>query len=319
MSDVAIRVEGLVVRWGAREAVAGVSFMVEQGEVVGLVGPDGSGKTSVLRAVCGLLRPHRGRVTVGGMDAWTQRRELHRFLTYVPQRFGLYPDLSVDEHLRFFGLLHGVRDWAQKREALLERVGLAAFRTRLAQELSGGMRQKLALAVALLRGPRVLVLDEATTGVDPITRRQLWDLLTEEVARGATILVSTPSLEEAERCARVVMMHQGGILAQGTPSQLQATCPPAWVVEAQPREKVAAVLGTMGEVREFWSVGTSFRVWASPPHAEAIRARLLAEGCVITRWGQAAPRLEDAFLWHVRGRVRDGGKAVPPERPAARH
>jgi ABC-2 type transport system ATP-binding protein len=314
--DPVIRARQLTVRYGAVQAVCGIDLAVRRGEVVGLIGPDGAGKTSTLRVVAGLLRPAGGEVTVLGVDAWRQRRTLHRRLGYLAQRFALYGDLSVDENVQFFALLYGIPRWRARRDALLDRVGLAPFRGRQADRLSGGMRQKLALACALMHAPEVLLLDEPTTGVDPVTRREFWRLLAELVSEGLTLVVATPYLDEAERCSRVVLMHAGRVLVDAPPREIPAMAGGGLLeVEAAPRATVAAALAGVDGVLGIAPFAARFHVRiAAEADAGAVagrvRAALAAAGVTVTVVRPAEPGLEDAFLHLTRERAVDNGEAA---------
>lgn len=294
-----VSVEGLTVKYGATEAVRGISLSVHEGEVLGLIGPDGAGKTTTLRAIAGLHPVTAGRVTVLGRDAWRHRRNLHRDLGYLAQRFALYGDLTVDENMRFFALLLGVPRWESRREELLARVGLTPFRSRSADHLSGGMRQKLALAASLMHAPRILLLDESTTGVDPISRREFWNLLADLVAEGLTLVLATPYLDEAERCSRVVLMHRGTILAEGEPPALASLIPGAvFEVAATPRHEAQVALARADGVVDVQPFAARFhvRVATTDGGMERVRSALETAGCVIEDLRSMPPRLEDVFL-----------------------
>jgi drug efflux transport system ATP-binding protein len=308
---VVLSAQGLVVRYGTREGVRGLDLQVTRGEVVGLIGPDGAGKTSSLRAFAGLERPAGGRVDVFGSDAWKTRRALHRRLGYLAQRFALYGDLTVDENAQFFGLLLGVADWRARREGLLRRVGLLPFRERAADRLSGGMRQKLALACSLMHSPEVLLLDEPTTGVDPVTRREFWNLLADLVAEGLTLVIATPYLDEAERCSRVVLMYEGRILADAPPKELVALLPGLlFEVAAEPRARVASALAGLPGVLDVQPFAARFHVrMEDGGGAAAIEAALAAAGATAEEVREIRPRLEDVFLHLTR-------RGPPPLREA---
>ena len=209
-------------KFGATVALDGLTFDVRAGEMFGVIGPDGAGKTTAMRAICGLLLPDSGTVRVQGVDPFQQRRKTAATIGYVSQRFSLYGDLSIDENIEFFARIHGVTDFSERRSRLLALTGLEPFRARLADRLSGGMKQKLALACTLVHEPPVLVLDEPTTGVDPVSRREFWKLLAEFIGQGLTIVLATPYLDEAERCHRVALMAGGRLLALDAPARLQA-------------------------------------------------------------------------------------------------
>ncbi|NVJ28081.1 ABC transporter ATP-binding protein [Myxococcus sp. AM011] len=220
--DVDVSMEDVRRAFGAAQALKGVSLAVHTGEVYGLVGPDGAGKTTAIRLMAGLLLPDAGRVRMLGEDPADTRSSVRESLGLVPQRNTLYGDLSVDENLRFFSRLFGLsnQDFAERRERLLDITRLGRFTDRRADALSGGMYKKLALACALLHRPRVLLLDEPTNGVDPVSRRELWELLYGLVHEGMTLLVSTPYMDEAARCHRVGLLYSGELIAEGDPREL---------------------------------------------------------------------------------------------------
>jgi ABC-2 type transport system ATP-binding protein len=220
--DAAMAFDRVTKRYGPLTAVDAVSFAVESGEMFGLIGPDGAGKTTSIRMACGLLRADGGQVRILGRDPITQHRAMTGDVGYLSQRFSLYGDLSIDENIAFFAEIHGVRHYTSSRERLLEMTQLTPFRSRRADRLSGGMKQKLALACTLVHEPKILLLDEPTTGVDPVSRREFWKLLSEFLSRGLTIVMSTPYLDEAERCGRVALLHDGRLLAIDRPAELQA-------------------------------------------------------------------------------------------------
>jgi ABC-2 type transport system ATP-binding protein len=218
---IAIELRDVVKRYGAVEALAGLSLDVRTGEMFGLIGPDGAGKTTAIRLICGLLHADGGEVRVLGLDPHRDHRVLTERVGYLSQRFSLYGDLTIDENIAFFAEVHGVRDYTRRRDQLLSMTQLTPFRSRLADRLSGGMKQKLALACTLVHEPELILLDEPTTGVDPVSRREFWKLLSEFLASGITILMSTPYLDEAERCTRVALVHEGRALAIDEPDRLR--------------------------------------------------------------------------------------------------
>ena len=205
-------------------AVDHLSFEVRSGEIFGLVGPDGAGKTTTLRMLAGILPPDEGTATVAGFDVVRDPESAKHDLSYMPQRFGLYEDLTVDENIRFYADLFGVRkaEREERSAQLLQAAGMREFRKRLAGKLSGGMKQKLGLVCALIHRPKVILLDEPTTGVDPVSRRDFWRILYELISEGVAILTSTAYLDEAERCHRVALLHQGKLLFCDTPANLKA-------------------------------------------------------------------------------------------------
>ena len=293
----------LVVRYGQNEAVRGISFEVRPSEVVGLIGPDGAGKTSTLRVLGGLQKATDGHAIAFGEDCWASRRSLHTRLGYLAQRFALYGDLTVDENVQFFAMMNGVADWRERRRQLLDLVGLAPFHTRLADRLSGGMKQKLALACTLIHSPEVLLLDEPTTGVDPVTRREFWRLLADLVSEGLTLLVATPYLDEAERCTRVLLMHEGVVLADSKPQQIPAMMPGTILeITATPRATAADILSALEGVADVSVFGPTLHVHLEGDRhsPQSIQQMLNAEGVEVDQLKVVPAGLEDAFLYLTR-------------------
>jgi len=220
-----IEVDNVTCRFGAVTAVEGVSLAIGEGTLFGLVGSDGAGKSTLLRAMATMIRPDSGRVAMAGFDTVRERRQVKRLIGYMPQRFGLYQDLTVDENLRFFMDIYGTpaRERTARRERYLGFSNLLPFADRPAGKLSGGMKQKLGLACVLVHEPRILVLDEPTNGVDPVSRREFWEILLEMKRTGMTIVVSTAYLDEGELCGRLALMHRASILAEGSPGEIRAS------------------------------------------------------------------------------------------------
>jgi ABC-2 type transport system ATP-binding protein len=215
----AIEIADLEKAYGDTHALRGLSLEAHPGEIVGLIGPDGAGKTTAMRIVCGLIRPDSGSACIVGLDSTRDARRIKPHVGYMPQRFSLYPDLTVGENLRFFADLFGVRgaEREETEQRLMAFSRLGPFRDRRADQLSGGMKQKLALSCTLVHQPRVLVLDEPTTGVDAVSRREFWTILRDLASEGLALLVSTPYMDEATRCDRVVLLHGGRVLAVERP------------------------------------------------------------------------------------------------------
>lgn len=216
-----IKIEKLKRSYGNIVAVNGVNYTVTKGEMFGLVGPDGAGKTTTIRMLTGLLKPDSGYAEVLGYDIKTQKNKIKNEIGYLSQRFSLYGDLTVDENIEFFADIHGVKDYKERRNELLEFTRLTPFRDRLADKLSGGMKQKLALACTLIHKPKIIFLDEPTTGVDPVSRRDFWKILSNLLKEGITIFMTTPYLDEAERCNRVALMNNGEIISCDTPKNIK--------------------------------------------------------------------------------------------------
>ena len=229
-TDIAVELKGLAKEFDLPDktktiAVAGLDLRIRRGEIFSLVGPDGAGKTTTIKMMCGVLPPTRGSVEVFGLNIRAHREQVKRSIGYLSQRFSLYHDLTVDENIEFFAEIHKVKNFKLRREELLQFTRLTPFRERLAGKLSGGMKQKLALACTLIHTPEVIFLDEPTTGVDPVSRRDFWKILSTLLKQGITIVVSTPYLDEAERSSRVALMNEGTILQCDVPDAIKAKFP----------------------------------------------------------------------------------------------
>lgn len=234
--DFAIHAHALTRSFGAVHAVRGISIDIARGEIFGLVGPDGAGKTTIMRMLAGVLRPDSGEIRLEDIDVVAAPERAKAALSYMPQRFGLYEDLTVAENISFYGELFGVPRKTQRERSkqLLEAAGLVPFRQRLTGQLSGGMKQKLGLVCALIHTPRVLLLDEPTTGVDPVSRRDFWEILYNLRESGVTIVLSTAYMDEAERCSRLALLHAGEIRQCDTPARLKQAMPGALLAVAAP-------------------------------------------------------------------------------------
>lgn len=296
-----IEVRGLARRFGATVAVDGLDFVVEPGELFGLVGPDGAGKTSTLRMLAGVLRPSAGDARLAGVSVVEDPEGVKPALAYMSQRFGLYADLTVAENLAFYADLFRVPkpERTERIERLYEFSNLRPFRDRLAGQLSGGMKQKLGLSCALVHEPRILLLDEPTFGVDPVSRRDLWRIVHEMVGRGVTAVVSTAYLDEAERFDRVALLHQGRRLALDTPAALARSYPGELleVRTVRARSAVDLVRGLPGVVDcqlfgDRLHVTVASAAAARPPLLEA----LAANGDDGATAEPVAATLEDVFL-----------------------
>jgi ABC-2 type transport system ATP-binding protein len=304
----ALDLEGVGRKYGEVVAVRDLSMSVEPGEMFGLIGPDGAGKTTTIRLMCGLLRPDAGRVRVLGRDPVKDHLHVTRSIGYLSQRFSLYGDLSIDENIAFFAEIHGLsmRDPAirQRRERLLDLTQLTPFRSRLADQLSGGMKQKLALACTLVHEPAVILLDEPTTGVDPVSRREFWKLLSEFLSQGITIFMATPYLDEAERCSRVALLHEGALVALDTPSSLRAGLPGVVLeVIAAEHDRATRVLETLPGVAGVQLFGERAHVRLQPGAALADPARVTealgSAGIAVESVRRVPVSLEDVFIARV--------------------
>ncbi len=297
----AIRVHGLTKSFGPVQAVREVGFDVSRGEIFGLVGPDGAGKTTTMRMLAAVLQPDQGEIAVDGVDvaADPERAKLH--LSYMPQRFGLYEDLTVGENIFFYAELFGVprRERAARSEQLLGAAGMLPFRRRLAGQLSGGMKQKLGLVCALIHTPKVLLLDEPTTGVDPVSRRDFWAILYDLRESGVTIVLSTAYMDEAERCSRLALLHAGAVRYCDTPARLKAMMPGALLAipATDPRGVRDVLAGTPG-VLGILLMGdrVHVRVDDAPRRIPELQALLRERGVPQLRIDLAEPGIEDVFV-----------------------
>ena len=291
----AIEVRDLARSFGAVRAVDGVSFAVRRGEIFGLVGPDGAGKTTTVRLLCGLLDADAGEARVAGFDAARQTTEVRDRIGYMAQRFGLYQDLTVEENMVFYADLFGVVGAERDRlmAELLRMTRMEPFRARPAGKLSGGMKQKLALMCTLLHHPEILFLDEPTNGVDPVSRRDFWRILYQLVHDGLTVLVTTAYLDEAERCNRVGLLHRGKLIHCDTPRALRESLPGACYEVTGPdlraaRARLAAAPGVTGVEPAGGSLHLFLSAGAAPPAAGDLQFR------------EILPSLEDVFIALVR-------------------
>src|SRR3972149_5830677 len=252
----AIIIDNLRRNYGNISAVKGVSYSVAKGEMSGLVGPDGAGKTTTIRMLTGLLRPDSGNAEVLSYDLLKQQNLIKNEIGYLSQKFSLYGDLTIDENIEFFADIHGVKNFKDRRNELLEFTRLTPFRDRLADKLSGGMKQKLALACTLIHKPKIIFLDEPTTGVDPVSRRDFWKILSSLLEENITIVMSTPYLDEAERCTRVALMNKGKVMVVDTPQNIrnQMLGEVVEIVCDQIRT-AASVLKAGGRVRDVQAIG----------------------------------------------------------------
>ena len=316
---IAIRASNLWKRYGAVEAVRGIDFEVREGEIFGLIGPDGAGKTSTFQILAGVMEASSGTVGVFGSPA----REARSHTGYLTQTFSLYPDLTVAENIRYTGDLRHVPvdEIASRGQRYLEMFDLDRFTERLAGQLSGGMKQKLALACALVPEPKVLLLDEPTTGVDPVSRREFWDALAHLAADGLTILVATPYLDEAERCYRVALMHAGEIRQLGTPAELRQALH-AKRLEVRTRELgkaeqvLSAISGPQHELVDVQRFGDRLDVLAHSPEAAKalVQQAMSASSLKLEDIHIDDPTLENVFVANLRALGDEPSAAVFPKR-----
>ena len=297
----AIAVRGLEKRFNGRAAVQGLNLEVRAGEIFGLVGPDGAGKTTTLRMLAGILPADAGEMELAGVDVARHPERAKKFLSYMPQRFGLYEDLTVDENIHFYAELFGVRaaERAVREDQLLKAAGMQEFRKRRAGQLSGGMKQKLGLVCALIHHPRVVLLDEPTTGVDPVSRRDFWRILYELLAEGVAILLSTAYLDEAERCHRVALLHEGRLLFSDAPDALKKRMPEAiYSIESRDPRRVRVLLEGQKGISGMVVHGDALRVVVGDAQVglDALQAQLKQAGASFGLITQVEPTMEDLFV-----------------------
>jgi drug efflux transport system ATP-binding protein len=295
----AIDIQQLSKSFGTIKAVDNVSMSIRQGEMFGLVGPDGAGKTTTIRMLCGILAPASGTAAVLGHDIVKEPDAVKREIGYLSQRFSLYGDLSIDENIEFFAEINGVYDFKPRREELLEFTRLTPFRDRLAEKLSGGMKQKLALACTLVHTPKIIFLDEPTTGVDPVSRRDFWRILQSLLKSGITIVMSTPYLDEAERCTRVALMSNGSIMEVDEPANLKKLMKGEIIEIVCERVRDAATLLKGSSLaREVQTFGDRLNVVVDDSAKEfrAIEAALKQQKIPVESWRVISPSLENVFI-----------------------
>jgi ABC-2 type transport system ATP-binding protein len=303
--EVVITTRGLARSFGPIRAVASLDVEVRRGELYGLVGPDGAGKSTAIRLLCGLLKPQGGSGHVLGYALDGQADAIKAHIGYLSQNFTLYGDLTVDENIEFFAELHDVSEFRARRDELLEFTQLKPFRTRLAQALSGGMKKKLALACTLIHTPALLFLDEPSTGVDPVSRGEFWHILARVLEEGVTVFMTTPYLDEAERCHRISLMYSGRILTSGTPAEVKALLPGAMYTILCPVPADAYhVLREQWPATQIVLYGDRLRFWTQRGDAELCQVTQCLEqrGQGPLTVEPTAPSLEDAFIGLLSGK-----------------
>jgi ABC-2 type transport system ATP-binding protein len=306
-----VEVERLEKRFGAFRAVAGISFSVRRGEIFGLLGPNGAGKSTTIRMLCGLLSPSAGSGRVAGFDLRREAELIKTRIGYMSQRFSLYDELSVEENIDFYsGIYRLPRERkAERKDWVLRMAGLTEHRRTRTSDLSGGWKQRLALGCAVLHEPPVLFLDEPTSGVDPISRRQFWDLIYQLSGQGVTVLVTTHYMEESEYCDRLGVVYRGELIALGAPRELKERCMSEAVLDiecARPNEAMT-LLARLPELKEVALFGHGLHAIAPDAvSAEcAIRGCLDAASLTLRRLERITPTLEDVFVSLIEARDRE--------------
>lgn len=301
MNEAAVVAEGVGRRFGAIEAVQGVTLAIERGEIFGLVGPDGAGKTTLMRMLAGILRPDSGRIVLEGIDVAANPEQAKTVLGYMPQRFGLYEDLTVAENAFFYGEVFEVprARYRERVAQLLDAAGLAPFEHRRAGQLSGGMKQKLGLVCALIHTPKVLLLDEPTTGVDPVSRRDFWAILYRLRDEGVTIVMSTAYMDEAQRCTRLALLHAGQVRECATPAALKQSLQGALLAIAGTdpraiREALASAPGVQGTL--LMGDRVHVHVDDGPRRIPELEAMLVSRSIAHAPIEAVEPGIEDVFV-----------------------
>ena len=298
----AIEVRNLTRTFGAFKAVDGLSFDVQPGEIFGFLGANGAGKSTTIRTLCGLLRPTSGTATVGGVDVVRDPERVKRRIGYMSQRFSLYEQLTVNQNIEFFGGIYGLRgaEFEARHQLVIEMAGLEGRQHTKTSDLAGGWRQRLALGCAVLHRPPIVFLDEPTGGVDPLSRRQFWELIGELSRQGVTVLVTTHYLDEAEHCHRIAIIHAGKLAALGTASALKSRFADRPIVEIHAADPVAGstALERLPEVEKTSLFGTAVHVVlrAGVTDLASLNRALANEGQQMSSAARVTPSLEDVFL-----------------------
>jgi ABC-2 type transport system ATP-binding protein len=300
-----IEMAGLTKRFKDLTAVDRLNLRIERGEIFGLLGPDGAGKTTTIRMLCAVMEPTEGQACVAGFDTVEEPEAIKRRIGYMPQQFSLYGDLTVDENLAFFADIFEVERQERRRRTreLLEFARLTEFRSRRAAHLSGGMQKKLALACTLIHRPEIILLDEPTTGVDPVSRREFWEILTELHLEGVTLFISTPYMDEAERCSRVALMFEGSIIVCDAPERIKGLVE-GELLELRPDRlrDASRVIEELPGVVEVQTYGDLLHVFVDDAErrAPAVRQALHEIGIAVRGLRQIRPRMEEAFISLIR-------------------
>lgn len=309
MENYAVEARGLSKRFKDTVAVDGLDLAVRRGEIFGLLGPDGAGKTTTIRMLCAIMLPTAGSARVAGFDTVKEAEEIKRRIGYMPQQFSLYGDLTVLENLTFFADVFRVkrRDRAERIPRLLEFARLTEFKGRRAAHLSGGMQKKLALACTLIHSPEIIFLDEPTTGVDPVSRREFWDILTELHLQGVTLFVSTPYMDEAERCSRVALMFEGDVMVCDAPERIKGLVE-GELLELRPDDlrRAARLIYGLPGILEVQTYGDLLHVFVDDAalRAKEIEHGLRRAGIAVQGLRQTRPRMEEAFISLIRKRLK---------------
>lgn len=294
-----IEIQELSKQFDTITAVDGMKLSIEMGEMFGIVGPDGAGKTTLFRLLTGILIPTSGSATILGYDLISQSIEIKKEIGYLSQRFSLYGDLTIDENIEFFAEINEVFDYKERRDELLEFTRLTPFRDRLADQLSGGMKQKLALACTLIHHPKIIFLDEPTTGVDPVSRRDFWKILSSLLKENITIVMSTPYLDEAERCSRVALVNSGRAMVVDTPQNLRRLMKGELIeIVSDDIRRAANALQSTSVVRDVQVFGDRLNVVVDSITNDfpIIQRRFVDANIALRDWRVIQPSLENIFI-----------------------
>ena len=285
--------------FGPVQALKGVNLDIQRGEMFGLVGPDGAGKTTIIRILCGIYAPSNGNANILGYNTIKDIKKIKGKIGYLSQRFSLYGDLTVDENIEFFAEIHDVKNFKTRRDELLDFTRLKPFRNRYAEKLSGGMKQKLGLACTLIHEPEIIYLDEPTTGVDPVSRRDFWKILSDLLKSNITILITTPYLDEVERCNRVALLNQGSIMMVDTPKNLKSLVKET-IIEIVPDKirKAFKILSSSAKFSDIQAFGDRLNVFANDYDGglTQISEILNSENINVLHSRRIPPSLENVFI-----------------------
>ena len=315
MRELAVAVDSLTRKFGDFVAVDNISFSVPKGEIFGFLGPNGAGKSTTIRMLCGIIEPSGGTGTVAGLDIRTQSEEIKERIGYMSQRFSLYEDLTVSENIQFYGGIYGVAGdrFSERQEWILRMANLRERRHSLTGELAMGWKQRLALGCAVVHGPEILFLDEPTAGVDPISRRNFWDLIYDLAGRGVTVFVTTHYMDEAEHCDRLALIYSGRLIAVGSPAQLKSEYATGAILEvlAEPLMEAMNALQADPAVRDVAVFGKNLHVLMpdQPDSVSHVRRVLSDAGLSVSHVEPIVPSLEDIFVALVEEADRNAGEA----------
>jgi ABC-2 type transport system ATP-binding protein len=295
-----VEIKNLTKKFNQLAAIDNISLEINKGEIIGIIGPDGAGKTTFLRLLAGLLKPSSGSIIFNGIDVAKNPQKIKEFIGYMPQHFSLYGDLNVSENLKFFADLYGVPadKFKERKKKLLRFSALSAFEDRLARNLSGGMQKKLALACNLFHSPEILFLDEPTTGVDPLSRKELWDLLFQINGQGTTLLITTPYMDEAQRCHKVSFIYEGRILSYKSPQSLIEERKEETIELIAQDEQARKLLGELPGLKSIYPFGETLHLIFGPGKGgeEITKEFLEKQGIQILSLKRITPSFEDVFL-----------------------